>query len=304
VQRGARRGDAPRAHRRHVSPQRRWRAGSARLRRRLQEAHRLRRRHHRPGDPARPLRAAHAPPPHRRPLRGVVRHLADPRRRRRLRGRRRARHPLRRDGDLQREVRDPRQRRQRAVLQADDERPDLHRRRDRAGLPHRRADHGHGDGPVPPHDARRERLSHHRGRAWRGCAPAQLRGPALHGGLRAQQDGAGLARRRLSRRADRDQRGPRRRPRRAGHLPRHHGRAEEARARGAARDRQHRPRLRRHGHHPRADHDPTRPALHHGRRKDRRRRSDPDPRPLRGRRGRLRLGTAATGWAPTRCSTR
>ena len=37
-------------------------------------------------------------------------------------------------------------------------------------------------------------------------------------------------------------------------------------------------------------HDPPRPALHHGRRQDRRRRRDADPGPLRGRRGRLRLG--------------
>ena len=154
-----------------------------------------------------------------------------PRRRRPLRRRRRARHPLRRDGDLQREVRDPLQRRQRPVLQADDERADLHGRRDLAGLPRRRADHGHGDGPVPPDDAGGERVPDHRGRARRGRAPAELRGPALHGGLRAQQDGARLARRRLARRADRDQRGPRRRPRRAGHLPRHHGRAAQARAR-------------------------------------------------------------------------
>ena len=41
-------------------------------------------------------------------------------------------------------------------------------------------------------------------------------------------------------------------------------------ARGTARDRQHRPRLRRHRHHPRADPHPPRPALHHGRRQDRR----------------------------------
>ena len=88
------------------------------------------------------------------------------------------------------------------------------------------AAHGHGDGPVPPDDARRERLPHHRGRARRGRAPAERRGPALHGGLRAQQDGARLARRRLARRADGDQRGPRRRARRPGHLPRHHGRPE------------------------------------------------------------------------------
>ena len=57
--------------------------------------------------------------------------------------------------------------------------------------------------------------------------------------LRAEQDGARLARRRLARRADRDQRGPRlpRRHRR----PRHHRGAEEARPRGAARDRPRRP---------------------------------------------------------------
>ena len=111
--------------------------GPARLRRRVQEAHGLRRRHHRPGDPARPLRAAHEATSDGRPLRGVVLHLADPRRRRHLRRRRRARHPHGRDRDLQREVRHPRQRRQRPVLQADDERAHLHRRRDRAGLPGR-----------------------------------------------------------------------------------------------------------------------------------------------------------------------
>ena len=211
----------------------------------------------------------------------------------------------RRDGDLRREVRDPRLRRQRPVLQADDERAHLHGRRDRAGLPGRRADHGHGDGPVPPDDARRERLSHHRGRPRRGRAPAELRGPALHGGLRAQQDGARLARRRLARRADGDQRGPRRRPRRPGHLPRHHRRAEEARPRGAARDREHRARLRRHGHHARADHDPPRPALHHGRREDRRptarRRSPASTPPARSPASR---STAATASGPTRCWTR
>ena len=57
---GPRGGDAPRAHRRHLPPQRGGRARPARLRRRLDEAHRLRRRHHRPGDPARALRAADA----------------------------------------------------------------------------------------------------------------------------------------------------------------------------------------------------------------------------------------------------
>ena len=64
-----------------------------------------------------------------------------------------------RDGDLPREERDPRLRRRRAGLPPDDQRPDRDRRRDRAGLPDRRAADGHGDGPVPPDDARRERAS-------------------------------------------------------------------------------------------------------------------------------------------------
>ncbi len=287
---GARRGHAPRAHRRDLLSQRDRPSRPARLRWRVEEAHGLRRGHHRPGDPARPLRAAHAPPPHRRPLRGVVRDLARPRRRGRVHGRRRARHPHGQHGDLQREVGDPRQRRRGPVLQADDERLDLHGRRHRAGLRHRRAAHGHGDGPVPPDDARRERLPHHRGSARRGRASVERRGQAIHGGLRAQQDGARLARRRLARRADGDQRGARRRARRPGHLPRHHGRPAQARARGAARDREHRARLRRHRHHARADHDPARPALHHGRRQDRRRRLHADHGPVRGRRGRVRVG--------------
>ena len=61
-----------------------------------------------------------------RSLRGVVRHLADPRRRRHVRRRRGARHPLRAHGDLRGQERDPRLRRRRAVLQADDERAHLH----------------------------------------------------------------------------------------------------------------------------------------------------------------------------------
>ena len=43
-------------------------------------------------------------------------------------------------------------------------------------------------------------------------------------------------------------------------------------------------------HHQRADPHPPRPALHHGRSQDRRRRPDDDPRAVRGRRGRLRVG--------------
>ena len=89
-----------------------------------------------------------------------------------------------RDGAMElfaRQGRDPGLRRRRPVLQADDERADLHGRRDRAVLPHRRAADGHGDDPVPPDHAGRERDPDHRGRARRGRAPLQRRGRALHG---------------------------------------------------------------------------------------------------------------------------
>ena len=108
-------------------------------------------------------------------------------------------HPRRRDGAVRRQVHDPRLRRRRPVLQADHQRAHLHRRRDRAGLPHRRPADGHGDDPVPPDDAAGQRDPDHRGRPRRGRAPLQRRGRALHGEVRAQQDGAGLARRRVSR---------------------------------------------------------------------------------------------------------
>ena len=121
--------------------------------------------------------------------------------------------------------------------------------------------------------------------------------------LRAEQDGARLPRRRLPRRADRDQRGPRlpRRHRR----PRHHRGAEKARPRGAARDRPRRPRLRRRRHHPRTDPHQARQPLHDGRRQDRRRRAAPtSPASTRPARPPASRSTAATGSAPTRCSTR
>ncbi len=156
---------------------------------------------------------------------------------------------------------------------------------------HWRAADGHGDGAVPPDDARRERPPDHRGRSRRGRDPPELGGRALHGALRAEQARSRLARRRLAGRADGDPRGTRRRPARRRHLPRHHEGAAQAHPRGAARDRQYRPRLRGRRHHARTDHDPPGPALHHGRGKDRHRRRDVDPGPLRGRRGRVRLGS-------------
>ena len=222
-----------------------------------------------------------------RPLRGVVQHRPGDRRERRVL---RRRHPQRRrrlDGAVPGEVGDPRHRRQRPGLEADHQRADLHRRRDRDGLPGRGQADGHGDDPVPPDDAGGQGLPDHRGRPRRGCPPAQHERRTLHGEVRAEQDGAGLARRRLPRRADRDQRGPRlpRRHRRA----RHHRGAEKARARGAARDRPRRPRLRRRRHHPRTDPHQAGQPLHDGRRQDRRRRPHRHPRPLLRRRDRLRL---------------
>ena len=143
------------------------------------------------------------------------------------------------------------------------------------------------------------RPADHRGRPRRGRAPLQRPGRALHGEVRAQQDGAGLARRGLARRADRDQRGPRlpRRHRRA----RHHGRAAQAHPRGAARDRERGPRLRRRGHHPRADPHQAGQPLRDGRRarptSTARRRSPASTPPASAPASRC---TAATGSARTR----
>ena len=76
--------------------------GPTRLRRRLDEAHRLRRRHHRPGDAARALRAADEAPRDGRALRGVVHDLADPRRVRRCCWGDRARRAQRQDAGVPR----------------------------------------------------------------------------------------------------------------------------------------------------------------------------------------------------------
>ena len=233
VPRGARRDPPPRAPGRDLPPQRGGQARHARLRRRLGRPHLLRGRHHRPGDPARALRAADEA---RRggPLRGVVHHRARAGRRRADRRRGHAQHPRRLARAVHRQGRDPRHRRQRPDLQPHHQRPDLHRRRHRDGLPRGRAADGHGDGPVPPHHARRARAADHRGRPRRGRAPLQRRGRALHGEVRAQQDGAGLARRGLARRADRDRRGPRLPGRHRG--ARHHrGAARRASTRRCAR---------------------------------------------------------------------
>ena len=102
-----------------------------------------------------------------------------------------AQRPRRLDGAVRGQERDPRHRGQRPGVAADDQRAHLHRRRDRDGLPGRCSAHGHGDDPVPPDDARGQGLSDHRG-ARRGRASAQRRRRAVHGELRAEQDGAGV----------------------------------------------------------------------------------------------------------------
>ena len=167
------RGALARARGRHVPPQRRGQARHPRVRRRLRRPHLLHRRHHRPGAAARALRAADEAPRADRPLRGVVHHRPRPGRRGQLRRRRGPQHPRRRDGAVRRQVHDPRLRRRRPVLQADHQRAHLHRRRDRAGLPHRGPADGHGDDPVPPDDAAGQRDPDHRGRPRRGRAPLQ-----------------------------------------------------------------------------------------------------------------------------------
>ncbi len=91
----------------------------------------------------------------------------------------------------------------------------LHRRRHVDGLARGRAAEGHGVHAVSPDDAQGERRPHHRGLPRRGRLPAQRRGRPVHVQLRAERRGAGLPRRRLAVRADRDRRGPRRRRLRA-----------------------------------------------------------------------------------------
>ena len=74
-----------------------------------------------------------------------------------------------------------------------------------------RAAEGHGDDAVPSDDARAVRGADHRGLPRRGRVPAQRRRRAVPDSLRAERDGARLARRHLPRRADGDRRGARHR---------------------------------------------------------------------------------------------
>ena len=71
-------------------------------------------------------------------------------------------------------------------------------------LPPRRAAEGHGVHAVPPDDALSVGDPPDRGLPRRGRIPDQQRGRAVHEAVRAERDGARLARRRLALRADRD----------------------------------------------------------------------------------------------------
>ena len=130
-------------------------------------------------------------------------------------------------------------------LQDDLERARGHRRRLRARAPTWLPAGGHGVHPVPPDGLVPPRHPHHRGRPRRGRHPAQLRGRAVHGALRADGQGPRAARHGLAVHLQGDPRGPRRQrqgSRRAGHDGRREGRAGAQ----AARDLDLQPRLPRH----------------------------------------------------------
>ena len=182
-------------------------ARAASVRRRGLAAHGLRSGHHRPRPDPGALRAARQARHHG--LRGVLR-LAARHRRRPLPGRDRVGPPARRsEGDRRQDDRAG-HRRCRPPLPRDDERLRLHGRRDVDGAARRAAAEGHRVHAVPSDDDVPERDPDHRGLPRRGRDPAQLRGRALHGALRADGEGPGEPRRRLALRADGDRRGPRR----------------------------------------------------------------------------------------------
>ena len=95
----------------------------------------------------------------------------------------------------------------------------LHRRWQRDGPAGRPAPPGHGVRAVPPHRDLRLRLPHHRGVEGGRRLPDELRGRALHGTLRAQRQGPGVARRGEPRDDHRDPRGTRGRRGAGPHLP-------------------------------------------------------------------------------------
>ncbi len=179
--RGARGDPPPGAPRGDLPPQRRGQARHQGLRRRLAGAHLLRGGHHGPGDHARALRAADEALGADLTLRGVLHHRPGARRRRQLRRGGDAKRLRRRHGAVRGRERDPGHGRLGSGLAADHQRPDLHRRRNRDGLPGRGPADGHGDDPVPPDHAGQEGLPDHRGSPRRGRPAAERQGRAVHG---------------------------------------------------------------------------------------------------------------------------
>ena len=155
---------------------------------------------------------------------------------------------------------------------------------------------GHGVLPVPPHRPGRSRRTAVRGRPRRGRHPPQQGRRALHGALRADHQGPRAARHGRPGDGQRGPRGSRLRPGRALRLPRPDAPRAQAHRREAPRHHRVRPHLSRRRALQRADPGLPHRALRDGRRADqhqgrgavqqRRRR----PRPVRRRRGRLRVG--------------
>ena len=123
---------------------------------------------------------------------------ADPRGRPLLR-RGRARSDHRRTDSVRRQGDRARDRRRRASLPGHDQCRDLrrHRHGDRAGNRHRHA-RQHGGGAVPPDTDLPGRHPADRGLPRRRRSAARRRSAPLHAGLRAREEGTGLARRRVA----------------------------------------------------------------------------------------------------------
>ena len=170
-------------------------------------------------------------------------------------------------------------------------------RRPRGAVPSRAAARGHGVLPVPPDRRLQDGHPAFGGGPRRGRHPAEQRGRALHGALRADRQGPRPPRHGQPRDLPGDQGGSRRRAQaRRGVARRPPPAARGDRGEAAGRDRV-RPRLPRRRADHRARPDPADRALRDGRHPDQRRRAgrrrrgrDAGPGPVRGRRMRVRLG--------------